>query len=68
MAIKRKGRVKMGRPPSPPHELRKHVVAIKLNDEEMGLLLARCDAAGLPPGAIARRLVAAALRRKVPTS
>jgi hypothetical protein len=51
----------MGRPPSPPHELRRHVVTVKLTDAEMDALLARCTADGLPPGAVARRLVARGL-------
>ena len=61
MAVKRRRKVKMGRPPSPPEEVRRNILTIKLTDAEWEALMDRSEAIELPPGSVARRLVGEAL-------
>ena len=54
----------MGRPPLPKDELRQHRIVVHLTDAERQALEAMAEEQGADAGALARELLARALRRR----
>lgn len=64
MAARKRRKARIGRPPSPPDELRRHRVVVTLTEREFAQLFDLAEAENLPPGSKARQFVVAALARQ----
>jgi len=64
MAARKKGTVKMGRPPGPPEGVRRNRVAMTLTDAEFAELERLAGEKGLPLGTMLHRLVKRTLNHR----
>lgn len=63
MSARRKAK-RIGRPPGPPEQVRRHRVTTTLTDAELSALERMAEARALPVGTMLYQLVKARLRRK----